>query len=217
MAFRVALTFDAEHPDRPHRPGGAEAVLRALADQQVTATVFLQGRWVESDPALARRFAAAGLQIGSHSHYHAHMVHFSPSGFQADVEKAEKVIRGKLGIDPRPWFRFPFGTAADDARRVALLRELGYRHVGWHVEVKEWQVRATVRGVADAIVDGARAHGDGAIVLLHTWPRPVAQALALAIPRLADAGASFVRVDQLDLPAGLGPIAFPRPEAVAGA
>jgi peptidoglycan/xylan/chitin deacetylase (PgdA/CDA1 family) len=217
MAFRVALTFDAEHPDRPHRPGGAEAVLRVLSDHAVRATFFLQGRWVESDPPLARRVVADGHQIGSHSHYHARMGLFSADGFRTDVEAAESVIRRVAGVDPRPWFRFPFGSSATDASRVALLGELGYRHVGWHVEPKEWQTRATVAGVTAAIRDGALAHGDGAIVLLHTWPRPVPDALAIAIPALAEAGARFVSVDELDLAAGLGPIADPRPAALAGA
>jgi peptidoglycan/xylan/chitin deacetylase (PgdA/CDA1 family) len=217
MAFRVALSFDAEHPDRPHRPDGPEAVLAALADHRVTATVFLQGRWVESVPDLARQYVAAGHLIGSHSHYHARMGLFSTDGFRTDVTAAEGVIRRYLDVDPRPWFRFPFGSAATDGRRVAVLRELGYRHVGWHVEPKEWRTRATVQRVADGIVDGAISYGDGAIVLLHTWPRPMPQALALAIPRLAEAGATFVRIDELDLPAGLEPIGFPRPDAMIGA
>jgi len=49
--FRVALTFDAEHPDRPHRPGVTEEILDVLADRAVSATWFLQGRWVEALPA----------------------------------------------------------------------------------------------------------------------------------------------------------------------
>jgi peptidoglycan/xylan/chitin deacetylase (PgdA/CDA1 family) len=215
MAFRVALTFDAEHPDRPHRPGGSEAVLQTLADLAVPATFFLQGRWVESDPPLARRVAHAGHQIGSHSHYHARMGLFSADGFRTDVAAAESVIRRYVGVDPRPWFRLPFGAAATDARRIGLLSELGYRHVGWHVEPREWRTRATAAAVAASIRDGVSAHGDGAIVLLHTWPRPVPAALQLALPALAEAGARFVRVDELDLPAGLEPIADPRPVALA--
>jgi peptidoglycan/xylan/chitin deacetylase (PgdA/CDA1 family) len=142
---------------------------------------------------------------------------FSPPGFRTDVAAAEAVIRRVVRIDPRPWFRLPFGAAATDPRRIALLADLGYRHVGWHVEPREWRTRATVKDVAASIVDGARARGDGAIVLLHTWPRPVPDALSIAIPALNAVGARFVRVDQLDLPAGLEPIADPRPPVLAGA
>ena len=50
--LRVALTFDAEHPDRPWcPPRNAEHILDALGDAGVRATFFVQGRWAESQPA----------------------------------------------------------------------------------------------------------------------------------------------------------------------
>ena len=65
--FRVALTFDAEHPDRPHRPGVSAALLDVLAERHVLTTWFLQGRWVEAEPVLARRVVADGHVVGNHS------------------------------------------------------------------------------------------------------------------------------------------------------
>ena len=53
--FRVALTFDAEHPDRPTEPGVTAAILDRLAELAVPATFFVQGRWVEAEPAVAKR------------------------------------------------------------------------------------------------------------------------------------------------------------------
>ena len=59
--LRVALTFDAEHPDRPWcPPGNAEHLLDVLADQDTRATFFIQGRWAESQPAAAKRIADEG-------------------------------------------------------------------------------------------------------------------------------------------------------------
>ncbi len=55
---------------------------------------------------------------------------------------------------------------------------LGYRHIGWDVEVYEWEPGRTAEEIADRAVAGVEAHGDGAIVLLHTWPDPVAPALS---------------------------------------
>ena len=40
------------------------------------------------------------------------------------------------------------------------------------------------------------AHGDGAVVLLHTWPDATADALPDVIDRLAAAGASWIGVEQ---------------------
>ena len=53
--FRVALTFDAEHPDRPSAPGVQERLLDSLRRLEVRATFFVQGRWAEAYPLTARR------------------------------------------------------------------------------------------------------------------------------------------------------------------
>jgi peptidoglycan/xylan/chitin deacetylase (PgdA/CDA1 family) len=41
-------------------------------------------------------------------------------------------------------------------------------------------------------------HGDGAVVLLHTWPGPTADALPTVVERVSSAGARFVTVDELE-------------------
>jgi peptidoglycan-N-acetylglucosamine deacetylase len=215
--LRVALTFDAEHPDRPNDGDRTPAILETLAEAGARATFFLQGRWAEAFPELAQAVAARGHLIGNHSFYHARLPLFSDEGLPTDVTSAEAVIRSTTGHDPRPWFRAPFGNGADRADLVASLQILGYRHVGWHVECFEWEPGRTTDEVLRSAVDGALAHGDGAIVLLHTWPRPVAPALPAMLRELADAGCTFVAVDQLDLPAGLEPIAEPRPADAVGA
>ena len=194
--FRVALTFDAEHPDRPTR-SDPQAVLDQLDALAVPATFFLQGRWVEAYPHSARRIAEAGHLIGNHSHYHARLPLLTAAGLRTDVRAAESVIRRRTGVDPRPWLRLPFGNGEGDQRLAARLDELGYRHVGWDVEVGEWRARQSAQRVADGVVQGVRAHGNGAIVLLHTWPNPVAGAVADLVPRLRDAGVTFVRLDEL--------------------
>jgi peptidoglycan/xylan/chitin deacetylase (PgdA/CDA1 family) len=41
------------------------------------------------------------------------------------------------------------------------------------------------------------AHGDAAVVLLHTWPSPAAEALPGILKRLSDLGARFVTIEEL--------------------
>ena len=209
--LRVALTFDAEHPDRPHHGDHAAWVLDELRRLDVPATVFLQGRWVEAYPDLARRVAAEGHLVGNHSFYHARMPLLSHDGFEEDVREAERAIRDATGVDPRPWLRFPFGAGADDPAIVDRLPALGYRHVGWDVEVYEWDPGRSSREVATRAVEGVTARGDGAIVLLHTWPDPVAPAIEAVVERLRERGARFVRVDQLGIADDLSPVASPQP------
>jgi peptidoglycan/xylan/chitin deacetylase (PgdA/CDA1 family) len=77
----------------------------------------------------------------------------------------------------------------------------GYRNVHWHVELEDWEPWRTGPAIAADGIAGATAHGDGAVVLLHTWPGGTGDAIAAMIGGLAEAGATFVRIDELgDLP-----------------
>ena len=201
--FRVALTFDAEHPDRPSAAGVQERLLEALARLDVRATFFVQGRWAEAYPATARRIPDDGHLVGNHSHYHARMPLLGARGLRADIAAAQRTITEATGVDPRPWFRCPFGAGAGDARVQRFVREAGYRHVGWHVSARDWPPERTPAEVEASVVDGAIAHGDGCVVLLHTWPDRTEGAIEGVVRRLRAAGATFVRVD--DLPASLVP------------
>jgi peptidoglycan-N-acetylglucosamine deacetylase len=196
--LRIALTFDAEHPDREHcPPGNDERLLDSLEAADVRATFFLQGRWVTAYPETARRVVAQGHLIGNHSHFHARMPLLTDDGIRTDVRDAETAIRERTGADPRPRFRCPFGAGAGDARVSSVLAELGYRNVSWDVVVDDWENEATERQVEDDVVEGVLEHGDGSIVLLHTWPAPTLQALPGIIGRLRAHGATFVDVDEV--------------------
>ncbi len=195
--FRVALTFDAEHPDRPARAGNDRRLLDLLARLDVRATFFVQGRWAEAYPELARRIATDGHLVGHHSHYHVRMVGLSGHGLKIDIARGEQAIIEAAGVDPHPWFRCPFGSGDDDRRVQAAIRAAGYRHAGWHVAAVDWEPERSARDVAATVVGGAIAHGDGAVVLLHTWPDPAVGALPAIVRRLRARGATFVRLDDL--------------------
>lgn len=197
--LRVALTFDAEHPDRPWcPPGNVEHILDVLAAEHVRATFFIQGRWAESQPAAAKRIADDGHLIGHHSHYHARMPLLHEAGLREDILDAQGVIERTTRADPRPWFRCPFGAGFDDARVLDTLAELGYRNVHWHVELDDWEAFRTGPAItADAVRDVER-YGDGAVVLLHTWPGGTGEAIEPMIGELRGIGASFVTVDALE-------------------
>jgi peptidoglycan/xylan/chitin deacetylase (PgdA/CDA1 family) len=211
----VALTFDAEHPDRPSDGGAAKELIDGLRALEVAATFFVQGRWAEAYPELAARLAPEGHLVGSHSFYHARMPLFDRRGFRTDVRAAEKAIRLFAGTDPRPWFRMPFGSGADRVDLHERLADLGYRHVGWHVSGLDWHRRRTAAGVEEAVVAGATARGDGTIVLLHSWPVATVAALPRMVSRLRAAGAELVRVDQLDAAPDLTPLGDQHPGSLA--
>ncbi|HVD02789.1 MAG TPA: polysaccharide deacetylase family protein [Candidatus Dormibacteraeota bacterium] len=197
----VAMTFDAEHPDRAGLgPATCERILEALDEGGVRATFFFQGRWVEAHPELARGITAAGHLVGSHSHYHAPMPLLTRAGVREDVLRAEAAIREVTGVDPRPWFRSPFGAGIKNRRLDACLRELGYVNVPWDVDGADWESTQTSGAIANAIVEGSLRGQKARIVLLHSWPEQAAAAVPEILTRLAKAGATFVTVDAIRAP-----------------
>jgi peptidoglycan/xylan/chitin deacetylase (PgdA/CDA1 family) len=196
--LRVALTFDAEHPDRRHRPGVTEAILDVLAERVVPSTWFLQGRWVEAHPETARRVAADGHLVGNHSFYHARLPLLTDDGIRRDVRDAEAVIREAVGVDPRPWFRCPFSAGSDDPRILGILAGLGYRQVGEDVVLEDWEPHRTGPAMAADALRLVPEAGDPAVVLFHAWPPGTLEALPALIDGLRGQGATFVRIEELE-------------------
>jgi peptidoglycan-N-acetylglucosamine deacetylase len=197
-AVRVALTFDAEHPDRPGADDeGLAVILDVLDRESVRSTFFIQGRWAEAHPEAARSIAEGGHLIGSHSHFHARMPLLTDEGLRADVVQAGRAIREATGVDPRPWFRCPWGHGTRDPRVVMALRRQRYVAVGWDVVAEDWEPSRSEDDLVRDVTAGVRAIGDGAIVLLHTWPARTAAALPALVRGLRDDVSRFASVEDL--------------------
>lgn len=195
--MRIALTIDTEHPDHPCRPGGPERLLDALATAGARATFFLQGRWTAANPAVARRIAGAGHVIGNHSNSHAPIPDMTDDGIRTSIADAAETIVEATGVDPKPWFRLPYGDGQDDPQIAALVAGLGYRLVGWDVDVNDWDPDRTAGEVVERVAEGCRDGGDGSIVVLHSWPDATSAALPELIGALRGLGADLVGIDEL--------------------
>ena len=195
---RVALTFDMEHPSRArHDPTAPTRILDALQTARARATFFVQGRWARAEPDAARRVVTDGHVLGCHSHFHAPLVSLTDEGIRRDIESASTALTDVTGSQSRPWFRCPFGAGHDDDRVLGLLAECGYRNIHWTVEPQDWLDDSTVQRVNDSVVSGVAHQGDGAIVLLHTWPTVTADALPSMLDQLTARGHELVGIDAL--------------------
>jgi peptidoglycan/xylan/chitin deacetylase (PgdA/CDA1 family) len=195
--LRVALTIDTEHPDHPADAGNPARLVATLAAADARASFFLQGRWAASHPDLARSIAERGHLVCNHSNAHAPMPMLTDEGIRDAVRKAERAIETATGTSPRPWFRCPYGDGEDDPRVLGLLDELGYRNVPWDVDHEDWQPGRTADELVNGVVGDVVAHGDGAIVLLHSWPDATLAAMPAMISGLRAAGADLVGLDEL--------------------
>jgi peptidoglycan/xylan/chitin deacetylase (PgdA/CDA1 family) len=70
------------------------------------------------------------------------------------------------------------------------------------VDSLDW-AGGSVRRLEGRIIRGTLAHGDGAVILVHGWPAATPDAVQSSVRRLRDSGATFVRLDALDVIPGL--------------
>jgi peptidoglycan/xylan/chitin deacetylase (PgdA/CDA1 family) len=173
---RLALTFD-DGPD----PDWTPRVLDVLRDAGARATFFLVGERAERAPAVVRRMAGEGHEIGNHSWSHRSLWLCGPRATAAEIGRAHECLGALAGAAPRH-FRPPWGMV--NAAMFPVLRRVGERCVFWSIQPEGRRPVPAARQVAH-VMDRARP---GAIVDLHdAEATPSAPARLLhALPRLLD-------------------------------
>lgn len=194
----IALTFDA--CGGPTGSGYDRRLIDFLRRREIPATLFLNSRWIDANPAVFRRLAREPLfEIANHGTRHLPLSVTGRSAYGiAGTRNAGEVydeITGNqtkltrlLGFPPR-FFRS--GTAYCDDIAAHIVTGLGARFAGFNVNgdggatLPPAQVCRTVAGA-----------GGGSIVICHmNHPEGgTARGIAAAVPRLLASGHRFVRL-----------------------
>ena len=178
----MSLTFD-DGPSPVYTP----PLLEGLKARGVHATFFLLGEQVEEQPALVRKIAADGHQIGNHTFSHVFLNRLSGEEAAEEIRCCDLALESILGKGEY-WVRPPYG--AIDPERI---KELKVPVICWSVDPRDWEVRDTEK-ILSHIMKNAK---DGSIILLHdSYPSSVEAALE-AVDRLQAQGVEFLTVRQL--------------------
>lgn len=169
----VGLTFD-DGPSNTNTP----ALLNALRQNGLRATMFNQGNYAASYPSQVRAQVSAGMWVGNHSYTHPHLTQMSQSQVDSEVSRTQQAIANAGGGTPR-LFRPPYGET--NATVQTVLSRYGLRQIIWDVDSQDWN-NASV----DAIVAANGRLTNGQIILMHEWPANT----RAAIPRIAQVLAS---------------------------
>jgi len=168
----VGLTFD----DGPS--GNTSALLNALRQNGLRATMFNQGQYAAANPGLVSAQVSAGMWVANHSYTHPHMTQLSASQIDSEVSRTQQAIANAGGGTPR-LFRPPYGETNSTVQSV--LSRYGLTQIIWDVDSQDWN-NASV----DAIVAANARLTNGQIILMHDWPANT----RAAIPRIAQTLAS---------------------------
>lgn len=126
----------------PRVDDAASLVLDILAAARVKATFFVLGWVAARRPALVRRIAEAGHELGCHSYSHSLVFALSPDEFRRDTETAADAIAQAAGVRPRAYRAPSFSITARSFWALEVLLECGF-----HTDSSIYPVRHDRYGV----------------------------------------------------------------------
>jgi polysaccharide deacetylase family protein (PEP-CTERM system associated) len=102
-------------------------VLDLLARHSVHATFFVLGWVAERFPALVRKIAEAGHEIGCHSYAHQLVYDLTPAEFRQDTERAVAAIAEASGVIPEAYRAPSYSITRKSWWALEILVECGFR------------------------------------------------------------------------------------------
>jgi len=105
-----------------------DAILGLLGERRIAATFFVLGWVAERCPALVRRIADAGHEIGSHGYSHVRVHEQDAGAFTADIEKTRSLLEDIAGVPVRGYRAASFSLSPDMAWAYRALWNCGYRY-----------------------------------------------------------------------------------------
>lgn len=157
----IYLTFDVGYEN-----GNTASILDTLKKHNVSATFFVVGTYIESDPELVKRMAEEGHIVGNHTWHHPDMSQIAAlDTFKKELMDVEDAYREVTGEEMTKFYRPPQGKYSESNLQMA--QELGYKTFFWSLAYVDWydDNQPTKEEAFDKLL--GRIH-PGAIVLLHS-------------------------------------------------
>ena len=157
----IYLTFDVGYEN-----GNTASILDTLKKHNVSATFFVVGTYIESDPELVKRMAEEGHIVGNHTWHHPDMSQIAAlDTFKKELVDVEDAYREVTGEEMTKFYRPPQGKYSESNLQMA--QGLGYKTFFWSLAYVDWydDNQPTKEEAFDKLL--GRIH-PGAIVLLHS-------------------------------------------------
>ena len=184
---KVGISFDAAWG-----ADDTDDLLRILEENDVHATFFLCGYWVDKYPEEVQKIADAGHDLGNHSATHPHMSQLSKEDMAKELQGCHNAVKELTGMDMH-LFRPPFGEYNNAVIETAT--ENGYYTIQWDIDSLDWKEKGV-----DAEINQVLQHehlGNGSILLFHNDAKYTPQALDTILKGLKQKGFEVVPISEL--------------------
>ncbi len=187
----IYLTFDTGYEF-----GYTSQILDTLKVNDVNATFFITGDYIEREQELVKRMHDEGHLVGNHTYNHPDVTVISKDELSSEIKSLEKEYSDLTGSDMAPYFRPPRGMLSEES--LSYANELGYINVFWSLAFVDWHTDRQL-GLEYSYNNIMNKVHNGAIILLHTVSKDNAEALDLVIKDLRVQGYEFKSLNDLIL------------------
>ncbi|MDR3240034.1 MAG: polysaccharide deacetylase family protein [Clostridiales bacterium] len=184
---RVAVSFDAAWG-----ADDTDKLLQILQTEDVKATFFLCGYWVDKYPDEVKKIYEAGHDIGNHSATHAHGGKLSLEQNKQEIMIAHDKIKNLLGIEMN-LYRPPYGEYNNTV--ITATAETNYYAVQWDVDSHDWMNKGVDYEI-NRVLNNKNLR-NGSIILFHNDAKDTPVALPIILKGLKEKGYTIGPVSQL--------------------
>ena len=185
----VYLTFDCGY-----EAGYTEKILEVLKQNDVKATFFITGHYLNSASDLVKRMIDDGHIIGNHTADHICMPEVSNEEIKEDIMELHTALYDKFGYE-MTYIRPPEGTYSE--RTIAYTNSLGYKTVMWSFAYDDWNENKQGREEygKQKILDNVH---NGEVMLLHATSKDNSNILDYCIKEIKHMGYEFKGIDEFE-------------------
>ena len=183
------LTFDAGY-----EAGYTEKILEVLKQNDVKATFFITGHYLNTKPELVQKMIENGNTVGNHTVNHKSMPEIELDTIKKEVMNLHTAVYEKFGYEMK-YIRPPKGEFSE--RTISYTNSLGYTTVLWSLAYDDWDENKQGREAygKSKVLDNLH---NGAIILLHSNSKDNANILDSVIKEAKNNGYEFKSLDEFE-------------------
>ena len=187
---KIYLTFDAGYEN-----GNTEQILDALKENNVKATFFLVGNYLETCPEIVKRMVEEGHMIGNHTYHHKDMDTLtSKEAFLKELTDLESLYQKITGSEMPKFYRPPQGKFSEN--QLMWAKEEAYKTCFWSLAYVDWDEKKQPSKEEAMAKLTSRIH-PGAIILLHSTSSTNAEIMSDIIHKWKEMGFEFGELSEL--------------------
>lgn len=186
---KVYLTFDCGY-----EAGYTEAILDALAENNVKATFFITAHYLNTASDIVKRMIEEGHIVGNHTVNHKCLPNISDEEIKEEVMKLHNAVFEKFGYE-MTYFRPPKGEFSE--RVIKIVKDLGYTTVMWSSAYDDWDTNKQGREEYGKKKILENMH-NGCVLLLHATSEDNSKILNDVIKDIKNSGYEFKNINEFE-------------------